>query len=334
VYLDFDDLQVITNDLSAQSGTTVCAVVRNELYYLPAFLSHYRGLGVERFIVLDDRSDDGSREYLAAQADVMLLGSGRRYGDEVVPAEGPLKGTPTRMFHIWKTLLVRKFCLDRWAVVVDADEFLVLPGGLGLEDVARVADQRAERAIFGVMLDVYPETVGHLWSEGPFDPEAGWFFDAQPHYRKTHRGFRLTYPGARARLYLRYGLARRTWRDYARWLVKGGTLVRTACMISKPFIVKWTADAAFFHSHQTTLAVNPDILLPVKHYKYTADTYRRTVQALKERQYFDGSRMYLGLERLLREMEARDGSFLYGRSAPASDPDAFARSGNLILSAG
>ncbi|HET7203455.1 MAG TPA: glycosyltransferase family 2 protein, partial [Steroidobacteraceae bacterium] len=44
---------------------TAFAVVKDEMYNLRSFLDHHRRLGVDQFIVLDDRSSDGTREWLA-----------------------------------------------------------------------------------------------------------------------------------------------------------------------------------------------------------------------------------------------------------------------------
>ncbi len=45
---------------------------RNERPRLPHFLDYYRSLGVGHFLIVDNDSDDGSRDYLAAQPDVSL----------------------------------------------------------------------------------------------------------------------------------------------------------------------------------------------------------------------------------------------------------------------
>ena len=52
---------------SAPSSTTRCSSS-------PAFLAHYRRLGADRFVILDDRSTDGTVAFLAAQPDVMVVG--------------------------------------------------------------------------------------------------------------------------------------------------------------------------------------------------------------------------------------------------------------------
>ncbi len=40
-------------------------VLRNEKVRLPYFLQYYRDLGIDHFLIVDNDSDDGSREYLA-----------------------------------------------------------------------------------------------------------------------------------------------------------------------------------------------------------------------------------------------------------------------------
>ena len=46
-----------------------CMVVRNESLRLPSTLAHYRQLGVDRFLVIDNGSDDGTLEFLRGQPD-------------------------------------------------------------------------------------------------------------------------------------------------------------------------------------------------------------------------------------------------------------------------
>lgn len=50
----------------------VFATLRNERVRLPYFLDYYRALGINHFLIVDNDSDDGSREYLADQPDVSI----------------------------------------------------------------------------------------------------------------------------------------------------------------------------------------------------------------------------------------------------------------------
>ena len=52
------------------------ACLRNEMTRLPHFLKHYRNLGVDHFLFVDNGSDDASDTYLSAQSDISLWQTG------------------------------------------------------------------------------------------------------------------------------------------------------------------------------------------------------------------------------------------------------------------
>ena len=165
---DFDDFRVLGRDLSEHPGFTLTSVVKDEMFFLPAFLAHYRALGVRRFVFLDDRSTDGTRQYLLEQPEGMVLGSGRRFGD-IVSLDHPiahgvwerkggrrLPSGKVRLVHVWGNLLVRKYAGTHWAIHADADEFLRIPEGLSIQDMAARLDASGCNAAWSLMLDLYP----------------------------------------------------------------------------------------------------------------------------------------------------------------------------------
>jgi hypothetical protein len=123
----------------------VC-VLRNAMGSLGAFLDHHRAQGIGRFVLVDDRSDDGTAAFLAAQPDVDLFTSSHRYRE----AGGG---------QVWRDRLIDLYGRDRWYVFVDADEYLVYPGcetrpiGAFVDDLERAGRSRA----LAPMLDLYPE---------------------------------------------------------------------------------------------------------------------------------------------------------------------------------
>lgn len=329
MYRHCDDLRVIGGaQLADRAGPTATVLVKNELYFLPRFLEHYRRLGIERFVVLDDRSDDGSREFLSAQDDVLLLTSDRQYGEAIFPDDPDPARRRIRMVHAWKTLLLQRFALGSWALALDADEFLVLPEGMTFPDLFRRAEALGVRGVPSVMLDMYPEDVPGLRRAAPFDPEAGWYFDGEPHLKLNGPARPLIlHSGVRARLNSHFldregpfrRLVRRLWR---------GHFYRSANAIFKIPVVKWQAGDALTNSHWPALPVASDMLLPMKHYKFTPDLYRRMQTALASRAYYDGSVEYRHLDVVLRSMEAQGARFLYGKSRPAGGFAGFAQTGN------
>lgn len=91
----------------------VC-VVRNAAPYMKSFLRYYREMGVTRFIVVDDRSDDGTTEILSSAPDVDLFTSDVGYAQ-------------ADRGRAWRDALFNLYGRGRWYLSVDADEFFVFP---------------------------------------------------------------------------------------------------------------------------------------------------------------------------------------------------------------
>ena len=120
-------------------------VVKNANNYIRAFLRHYRELGVTRFVIVDDRSSDGTTEVLAAAHDVDLYTSDKTFHE-------------TELGVHWRDALLAIYGHDRWYISVDADEFLVFPGSETRNIRAFIGDleSRGYDRCLAVMLDTYP----------------------------------------------------------------------------------------------------------------------------------------------------------------------------------
>jgi hypothetical protein len=331
LYAEFDDLEVLSPARAPGDGLPLCAVVRNEMYFLPAFLAHYRKVGVGHFVVVDDRSDDGSRDFLAGQPDVTLTGSRRRFGDLVVPSAGPNAGSEIRMAIVWRCLLPSRFAPRQWSVLADADEFVVLPPGVRLADVAGMADRLGTRCVTGVMLDVYPRRLEDFERQGAFDPNAEWFFDGERHLQlRKGRDPRVLYPGARARLMAELGIVRPKLKDRLNRLI-GRRRYPRYNMLQKPFLRKWDPEDSLRDSHRSTIEPSDRLLLPLRHFKFNADSYRRIAEAIASGQHVGGSHEYVALDRVLAEMRGRGHPFLYARSRPSGDFATLVATGNAMI---
>ena len=64
-----------------QNCLPLICVAKNELYFWPFFLAHYRSLGVGHFVVLDDHSTDESVDFLSTQPDVSVLRANMNFAD-------------------------------------------------------------------------------------------------------------------------------------------------------------------------------------------------------------------------------------------------------------
>lgn len=325
-----NDLRVVSGTAVDPSGFTLLAVLRNEMYFLPAFLTHYRRLGVQRFVFLDDGSDDGSFEYLTQQPDSVVLNSNRRFGYRVnLPPvmSGALKDP--HIHFLWQSMLCDMFAMDRWVLQVDLDEFIHLPLGMTFADLVPQLDKQGERALWAVMLDVYPKNMA-VFAENAksaqLDTSATWYFDGERHLLlRRSRSPKTIYPGARARLYSEHGLDKlypilgvRKQDRMARMLRKVGLRRRPLRYnnIVKPALLKWGENCYFKHPHSTNLLASWRHLLPMQHFRFSGSLVQRAESALRENNHFLGSSDYRLLTELLHTMTEGNKSFLYRNSRP------------------
>ncbi len=124
----------------------VFSTVRNEALRLPFFLAHYRALGVGHFLIVDNDSDDGTQEYLAAQPDVSVWHSGHSY-------------KLSRFGVDWLTWLQIRFGHGHWCLTVDADEILIYPhhDTRPMQALTEWLDAHGRQSFGTMMLDMYPK---------------------------------------------------------------------------------------------------------------------------------------------------------------------------------
>jgi len=159
-------------------------LVRNDRPFLPSLLQHYRKIGVDRFLIVDDQSEDGSTEYLLSQPDVNLHHSHLRYG---AAARG----------KIWRNELLKRYGTKRWYLSIDSDEYLLYNDmdNFNLRDLIRWLEQKRMKRLASFMLDFYPELRIReaQYSEGEEPWKLANHFDAEGYQVENHRlGIKIT----------------------------------------------------------------------------------------------------------------------------------------------
>ncbi len=244
--------------------------IRDEITRLPDFLRHYRRLGVERFVAVDNGSSDGSREFLGGEPDVDLFVTDMSYKE-------------SRFGATWITGLVHDYGVDRWVISVDVDEHLVFDGveERSIHDLAALLEREGRRSLPAIMVDMYgAETVG----ETVVDPNSR-LIDTAPFFDGT--GYEMTNsPSQRGsgerHIYYVGGPRRRVFR-------KGKSPFHSE--LAKTPLVKWDRDTLQYMSH----AVYPMALNfgaprgALLHYKLLSDFEARTEMAVESGRFYQSS---------------------------------------------
>ncbi len=163
------ELQVV-QDRTAQiepSDILLFSTLRNEHVRLPFFLDYYRKLGINHFLIVDNDSDDGSREYLEGQPDVSIWTTKASY-------------KRARFGVDWLNWLQRKYAAGHWALVVDPDEFFVYPfcDTRPIRALTDWLDASSIKSFGAMLLDMYPKgginDTPYRMGQNPFEI-ASWF---------------------------------------------------------------------------------------------------------------------------------------------------------------
>jgi hypothetical protein len=303
-------------------------VARNEALRLPDALASLRALGVDRVIVVDNLSADGTREVA------------QRAGAHVILAEEEYAASNFGV--TWTNAVLDAHARGHWVLVVDADEQLVFPGSdrIGLKGLTAHLDALGSEALRTVLLDCFPPgPLAHAGYEpGASLAEAAPMFEPPRLRQEPIADFphTLDYGGIRERLFFPESDPRRP----ARWLrqklfnlglrvpgLRGSSgFARLAPprspTVTKLPLLRWREGAGLVAStHRVApMAVAEEqpsgVLL---HFKFLQDFHARALDAVKRGAHYDGSREY---RRYLARIEADPRFSLAGPRARAyAGPD-------------
>ena len=293
------------------------AIVKDEMYYLRSFLDHHRKLGVDQFIILDDQSSDGTREFLVAQHDCLVLGSPFKFGERVPE---PWSGREQRAGIVFKTMIPQQFLGNRYALYLDADEYLVLPPGVGsVGALFEILARNDVQSVAANLIDFFPGSVAEMDVPRslPTSEEmlgAHPYFDAVQllswHADETEP--RENLENASTRLFREHKVKAVPGRmaGAPRWFNRLMPYKYPTTTVLKTPIVRWSPGVAYVNSHYANVPPARNVLLGLAHCKFTYDLSRRTNYALASKAYVRGSRKYQWYEELLDSMRRGKGSFL------------------------
>lgn len=250
----------------ARGGIIAIIIARDEILRLPDCLRHHRALGVDRFVVVDNGSTDGTTDYICDQPDVDVI-----YTENSYLVANRAMG--------WRHHIVSRYGFSRWYLLVDADELLVYDG-MKEHDLHKLTDMLKRRRIMllhATLIDMYQQEPFREpgFQSGDSMLSACQYFDAESYIlaERFNKNLKLQ-GGPRVRF-----LSTPNWTfDNA---------------LSKYPLVFWHkgVNARSIHNFGIPLSRRPPsgALL---HFKFLDDFNRRVEKALKEQQHWNRSEQY------------------------------------------
>lgn len=327
-----DSLSVIGGQLSERK-ITVYGIFRNEMSFVQAFLQHYRSLGAEQFLILDDSSDDGTREHLLSQPDCVVLQSSLAFRQRVIVVDAG--NTQERAGTLLKSAIPKRYLPGRWAVYADADEFLFLPPGVGtLQPLVSYLERRNARSVVASLVDFYPldlsgynlarpaTSLAELLEDTPY-------FDATPLLivPPGEQPKRIGI-GASMRLFEKFGI-----REIERPRSPTGAprpATPRAAWLKTP-LLKWDDDVRLDGSHYANILPPADIVLTLAHFKFGPDIVRRTATAIELKSHSNNSRKYVHYDTLIRRMQETGQDFTGPASTRFRNSEDFIGAGLMVV---
>lgn len=231
-------------------------VLKDEINKIESFLKHYRKIGVEVFIFLDNNSTDGTREYLCRQKDAIVYSSKQQYSSARRVA--------------WINKLLAIYGNNKWCLVVDADELVDYIGSemYTLSDIVKQAELKHYTRIEGFLLDMY--SMDKLFNEKVIDDYVTRcrYFDRASYTLKVEERGLVIYGGPRKRIF------------------KGNM------ELSKYPLFLFTEQDFYASAHYMipfTNFKNCPVWLAIHHYKFVDDIDRKKVHSAVETEIYSGN---------------------------------------------
>jgi hypothetical protein len=262
----------------ADGAILACLVLRNEVERVPWFLAEARRLGVDRFLAVDNGSDDGSLELLCEQPDVYVW-------------QTPMSFNDGNFGSAWFEALLGGYGVGHWVLMLDADEVLTFPGSEDrtLPEFCAELEAAGKLAASGLLVDMYSDTP---IAETAYEPgtdflEACPYFDPQPYDEARP----LDGPYHNQTFYFG-GLRKRVFGESAEYLVTKTPLLRYDRDVVLAGGQHWSSQPPDRIAHDACA---------VLHFKYLASFVDYARQEAERGEHSEGGRQYRAYERGLAD---------------------------------
>jgi Glycosyl transferase family 2 len=334
-------LRLLKDGATVNTIPVICPV-KNEMPLLPHFLDHYRRLGVQRFIFIDNASTDNGTDYLCAQPDCRVYFTEQDYRE-------------SQFATSWINEIIEREPLEGWLLYADVDEHLIFPD-CETTSIAKYCDRLSRQgfdAAYAIMLDMYPQDnflSCKPSADLPLAKAMPWFdtdyvirsWPLPPWKRGLPKHPPQILGGPRCRIQSSLEKeVRRSWPDYF-WLGKVDRFIDFVPKRLLPTLAKiWPADVPalyktplnfvrpgfkYWNSHTATNSAFSGELLVLLHFKFCAELQARWRMVHADANHYRRGLHYLQLQQALARWR---GGLIYEGSAKFNSSEDLARVGIL-----
>lgn len=246
----------------------VCGVLlgRNISFFIPEFMKHYRALGMDYLVYLDNGSDDDSVAQMSSYDRVIVLSNTlnfRSYQPQL------------------RSQVANLYASGGWRLAVDADEILRYPGDrhIDLKDLVLRLEKRGQTGLLAQMLEMVPD--------GPLETVDGMTF-AEARRKFLHYSLNdiSAYPYHSEKVPLHGMLARNRAEEQSLSFMYGGlrrTLFTEDCCLSKHVLYKPGPGVVPLMNPHVTVGLNiADFTAVLQHYKFAGGFLQRERRRQRE----------------------------------------------------
>lgn len=325
-----------------KSPLNLVSIIKNEYFFLKAWIQHYRKLGVEQFILIDDGSEDGSLEYLCKQPDCIVLQTPFNYGQEIYQRSRrkPWAVNSIRAGIKFKSLLPRKYSRGSWCIYADPDEFLFIPSAFdSIQSATEWLDQRNVSLVAGSVVEFFPRSIDDMLTTVAAPSGLDELLTLSPYYDKCplieidqFGEINRLNNSASGRLFERYGIEfDKSSQGESKAPPPNKQRMAIGSATHKIPLHKPSWRVRLKNGHKGTVPPSNIFLPCVAHFKFTPDMGRRINEALRTRAWSLGSRKYTRYEALFEEMVRCRGSFLGPDSSKFNSAEDLEACGNIFM---
>ncbi|QDP01790.1 glycosyltransferase family 2 protein [Thalassotalea sp. PS06] len=282
----YQQLDLVQDNLDAieKNDILLFATLFNEAHLLPSFLKHYRSLGVNHFIFIDNNSSDQGTALVTMDNDVSVFHTKASYKQ-------------ANFGMHWVNGLLQHYGCEHWCLTCDLDEHLIIGEQRGgddsfekqispLESLCKRLETEPQKALYAMMLDMYPRQSDNNFEGKKYPPEND-LKVTTPYFDKSGYQYRFN-------------------NKYLSQMIRGGVRQRLfyseqpnqAPALQKIPLVKWQSSYAYLSSMHTlsprrlNLCYQQNETAALLHYKFAPGFEVKVQQEETRRQHYDNSSEY------------------------------------------